>query len=77
MWNEQDKRQHCNHTPRHGHSGKKEYAVMQLQAGEELAQRSQHIAVGGLFLIFGELITLAFFLCGFGQKAGEEGVLLV
>lgn len=55
---------------------KKEY-VIQLKAGEELVHRAEHIAVGQLFLIFGELVTLAFLLCDFGQKVGEQRVLLL
>lgn len=53
-------------------SGKKEY-VIQLKAGEELVHRAVHTAVGQVFLTFGELVTLAFLLCDFGQKVGGRG----
>ena len=54
-----------------------EYVVTQLKAGEQLPHRAGHMAVGGVFLIFEKLVTLAFLLCDFGQKVGEEGMLLV
>lgn len=47
---------------------KEEYVVMQIKAGEELVHRAGHIAAGGGFLIFGEVVTLVFLLCDFGQK---------
>lgn len=55
----------------------KEYVVTQLKAGEQLLHRAGHIAVGGIFLIFEKFVTVAFLLCDFGQKVGEEGMLLV
>lgn len=55
----------------------KEYVVTQLKAGEQLLHRAGHIAAGGIFLIVEKLVTVAFLLCDFGQKVGEEGMLLV
>lgn len=51
--------------------------VTQLKAGEQLLHRAGHIAAGGIFLIVEKLVTVAFLLCDFGQKVGEEGMLLV
>lgn len=46
---------------------KEEYVVKQIKAGE-LVHRAGHIAPGGGFPVFGELVTSAFLLSNFGQK---------